>query len=66
MQGESLPKHGRPPTANGKYREFNVDPKPPAGTSRNAERIVVNENSGRAWYTNDHYKTFNEINNAIL
>jgi RHS repeat-associated protein len=51
---------GRLPS-NGRYREYDVDPTPAAGGRRNAERIVVDEVSGRAWYTNDHYKTFREI-----
>jgi hypothetical protein len=42
-----------------KYKEFDVDPKPASGTSRNAERIVVDvDNPRRAWYTPDHYETF--------
>jgi guanyl-specific ribonuclease Sa len=51
---------GRLP-AGGKYREYDVDVKPPPGTRRNAERIVVDENTGRAWYTDDHYGSFTEI-----
>jgi len=47
--------------AGGKYREFDVDVKPPSGTSRNAERLVVDEGTGRAWYTDDHYGSFTEI-----
>jgi ribonuclease T1 len=43
--------------ANGSYLEYDVDPKRP-GVSRNAERIVIDRNSGRAWYTADHYKSF--------
>jgi ribonuclease len=45
----------------GAYKEYDVDPKPPSGTNRNAERLVVDQNTGRAWYTADHYKTFTEI-----
>lgn len=45
----------------GKYREYDVDPTPPKGQSRNSERIVVDETSGRTWYTDDHYSTFQEI-----
>ena len=51
---------GRLPSG-GKYREYDVDPRPPAGTTRNAERIVVDESTGRAYYTDDHYRTFTEI-----
>jgi len=46
---------------SGRYREYDVDPAPGSGSSRNAERIVIDENSGQAWYTADHYKTFVEI-----
>lgn len=51
---------GRLPSG-GRYREYDVDPKPSAGEFRNAERVVVDEGSSRAWYTSDHYETFNEI-----
>jgi ribonuclease T1 len=44
----------------GDYREFDIDPKIP-GTGRNAERIVLDMNNGRAWYTPNHYNTFVEI-----
>jgi guanyl-specific ribonuclease Sa len=50
---------GRLPSG-GTYREYDVDPKPSAG-ARNAERIVVDQASGRAWYTSDHYASFSEI-----
>jgi ribonuclease T1 len=50
---------GRLP-AGGKYREYDVDPTLP-GTPRNAERIVVDEGTGQAWYTDDHYGSFTEI-----
>jgi guanyl-specific ribonuclease Sa len=46
--------------AGGTYKEYDVDPRI-AGVARNAERIVVDVNSGRAWYTSDHYRTFTEI-----
>lgn len=45
----------------GRYREYDVDPASAAGGGRNAERIVVDETSGRAWYTSDHYRTFTEM-----
>lgn len=45
----------------GKYREYDVDPTPRKGQSRNAERIVVDETSGKAWYTDNHYSTFQEV-----
>ncbi|MBI5027085.1 MAG: hypothetical protein HZC12_10250 [Nitrospirae bacterium] len=44
----------------GKYREYDIDPYV-SGQSRTAERIVIDESTGRAWYTPDHYKTFVEI-----
>lgn len=53
-------KEGRLPSG-GKYREYDVDARPASGTSRNAERIVVDENTGKAWYTEDHYGSFREI-----
>jgi guanyl-specific ribonuclease Sa len=40
----------------GSYREYDVDPRGPGG--RNAERIVVDEKAGKAWYTGDHYGSF--------
>lgn len=46
--------------AGGSYRDYDVDPKV-QGVGRNAERIVLDEKTGRAWYTDDHYKTFTEI-----
>ena len=74
---EEVLKHGKPPKGyvggrvfqnregrlpvGGKYREYDVDPRPLPGGSRNAERIVVDETTGRAWYTDDHYGTFIEI-----
>lgn len=39
----------------GDYREFDVDPH---HGQRNAERIIVDWNSKKAWYTGDHYRTF--------
>ena len=41
--------------AGGDYREFDVDPH---RGGRNADRIVVDWNSRKAWYTGDHYQTF--------
>jgi len=37
-----------------------VNPTPPKGTRRDAERIVIGSD-GKKYYTNDHYKTFTEI-----
>ena len=39
----------------GDYREFDVDPH---NGGRNAERIIVEWNTKKAWYTGDHYQTF--------
>jgi len=47
--------------SGGRYREYDVDPKPPHGRKRNAERIVIDENTGRTWYTDDHYGSFTEV-----
>ncbi|GLQ22524.1 hypothetical protein GCM10007853_03980 [Algimonas ampicilliniresistens] len=46
--------------ANGQYREFDVGPKVP-GQSRNSERIVVDDANDRAYFTDDHYGSFREI-----
>lgn len=40
-----------------KYKEYDVDPKTP-GQARNDERIVLEQNTGKAYYTDDHYQTF--------
>jgi guanyl-specific ribonuclease Sa len=55
-------REGRLP-AGGAYREYDVDTRPASrsGTTRNAERLVVDTNTGKAWYTGDHYNTFTEI-----
>jgi ribonuclease T1 len=64
-QGERLPGYvgGRefqnrerrlPP---GRYREYDVNPKV-RGRPRDAERIVVEQQTGLAYYTGDHYRTF--------
>ena len=42
------------------YKEFDVHPYTP-GVSRGSERIVVGTD-GKAYFTNDHYKTFIEMN----
>ena len=47
-------REGRLP-ADGDYREFDVDPH---NGQRNAERIIVEWNTKKAWYTGDHYQTF--------
>jgi guanyl-specific ribonuclease Sa len=45
----------------GHYREYDVNPKI-RGRSRDAERIVIEQGSGRAYYTGDHYRTFIPLN----
>ena len=46
--------HRLPP---GHYHEYDVNPKI-RGRSRDAERIVVEQDTGRAYYSSDHYRTF--------
>jgi ribonuclease T1 len=45
----------------GHYREYDVNPKM-RGRSRDAERIVIEQDTGRAYYTGDHYRTFTPLN----
>jgi guanyl-specific ribonuclease Sa len=45
----------------GRYREYDVNPKI-RGRSRGVERIVIEQGSGRAYYTGDHYRTFIPLN----
>lgn len=47
--------HRLPPSGN--YREFDVNPKV-RGKNRGAERIIVDDNTKKGWYTADHYRTF--------
>jgi len=39
----------------GDYREFDVDPHE---GNRNSQRIIVEWETKKAWYTGDHYQTF--------
>src|SRR5512141_1442657 len=39
----------------GRYREYDVNPKI-RGRSRDAERIVIEQDTGRAYYAGDHYR----------
>jgi len=41
----------------GHYHEYDVNPKV-KGKNRGPERLVIDETSGQAWYTPDHYRTF--------
>jgi len=45
----------------GRYREYDVNPKL-RGRPRDEERIVIEQNSGKAYYTGDHYRTFVPLN----
>jgi len=45
----------------GRYREYDVNRKRP-GRPRDAERIVIEQHSGKAYYTGDHYRTFIPLN----
>ena len=40
----------------GHYREYDVNPRM-RGRSRDAERIVIEQDTGRAYYTGNHYRT---------
>jgi guanyl-specific ribonuclease Sa len=67
--GEPLPGYvgGRPfqnreqALPRGRYREYDVHPKLP-GKNRGAERIVIDQRTGKAYYTADHYRTFIPMN----
>lgn len=45
----------------GYYREYDVNPKI-RGRARDAERIVIEQRTGKAFYTGDHYRTFIPLN----
>jgi ribonuclease T1 len=45
----------------GDYREYDVNPKM-RGRSRDAERLVIEQRTGKAYYTGDHYRTFIPLN----
>ena len=45
----------------GRYREYDVNRKRPS-RARDAERIVIEQRSGKAYYTGDHYRTFIPLN----
>jgi ribonuclease T1 len=46
---------------SGHYREYDVNPKI-RGRSRDAERIVIEQDTGKAYYTGNHYRTFIPLN----
>lgn len=45
----------------GYYREYDVNPKK-RGRGRDAERLVIEQRTGKAYYTGDHYRTFVPLN----
>jgi guanyl-specific ribonuclease Sa len=45
----------------GRYKEYDVNRRIP-GRSRDAERLVIEQETGKAYYTNDHYRTFVPLN----
>ena len=45
---------------SGNYHEFDVNPKV-RGRNRGADRIIVDYDTGKGWYTADHYRTFISI-----
>ncbi|MDC8448346.1 MAG: hypothetical protein LV473_08300 [Nitrospira sp.] len=45
----------------GSYREYDVNPKR-QGRGRDAERLVIEQRTGKAYYTGDHYRTFVPLN----
>ncbi len=45
----------------GRYREYDVNPKL-RGHPRDGERIVVEQQTGKAYYTGNHYQTFFPLN----
>lgn len=45
----------------GRYREYDVNPKL-HGRPRDEERIVIEQHTGKAYYTGDHYRTFILLN----
>jgi guanyl-specific ribonuclease Sa len=46
---------------SGRYREYDVNPKTP-GRNRGPERVVIEQRTGKAYYTGDHYVTFIPLN----
>ncbi|HJU04416.1 MAG TPA: ribonuclease domain-containing protein [Nitrospiraceae bacterium] len=45
----------------GRYREYDLNPKI-QGRNRGAERLVIEQTTGKAYYTGDHYRTFIPMN----
>ncbi len=46
---------------DGRYREYDVNPKL-RGQARDGERIVIEQRTGKAYYTGDHYRSFIPLN----
>jgi len=46
---------------HGDYREYDVNPKR-LGKNRGTERIVIEQRTGKAYYSRDHYETFTPMN----
>lgn len=44
-----------------RYREYDLHPRVP-GQDRGPERLVIDQTSGKAYYTGDHYRTFLPLN----
>jgi ribonuclease T1 len=45
----------------GRYREYDVQRGVP-GEARGPDRLVIDQTTGRAYYTGDHYRTFVPLN----
>ncbi len=45
----------------GRYKEYDVNRRV-RGRPRDAERLVIEQDTGKAYYTNDHYRTFVPLN----
>jgi ribonuclease T1 len=45
----------------GRYREYDVERRV-SGQARGPERVVIDQTTGRAYYTGDHYRTFVPLN----
>jgi ribonuclease T1 len=41
----------------GRYREYDLHPRVPA-RGRGPERVIIEQRTGNAYYTGDHYRTF--------
>jgi ribonuclease T1 len=46
---------------SGRYKEYDVNRRI-RGRSRDAERLVIEQDTGKAYYTDDHYRTFVPLN----